>query len=63
MTVTLVLLIHTSMVHTSIFSLFTRLNPMTLIKNLRPAMLFAFSTCERHHAGNLECDGEAGWRG
>ena len=44
MTVTLVLLIHAAVVYTSIFSFFTRLNPLTLIKNMRPAMLFAFST-------------------
>jgi Na+/H+-dicarboxylate symporter len=44
MTVTLVLLIHAGVVYTSIFSLFTRLNPLTLLKNIRPAMLFAFST-------------------
>ena len=44
MTVTLVLLIHAGVVYTSIFSFFTRLNPLTLIKNMRPAMLFAFST-------------------
>lgn len=44
MTVTLVLVIHAGVVYTSIFSFFTRLNPLTLIKNMRPAMLFAFST-------------------
>ena len=44
MTVTLVLLIHAGVVYTSIFSFLTRLNPLTLIKNMRPAMLFAFST-------------------
>ena len=44
MTVTLALLIHAGVVYTSIFSFFTRLNPLTLIKNMRPAMLFAFST-------------------
>jgi Na+/H+-dicarboxylate symporter len=44
MTVTLVLLVHAGVVYTSIFSLFTRLNPLTLLKNIRPAMLFAFST-------------------
>lgn len=44
MTVTLVLIIHAGAVYTSIFSFFTRLNPLTLIKNMRPAMLFAFST-------------------
>ena len=44
MTVTLVLALHAGVVYTSIFSFFTRLNPLTLLKNMRPAMLFAFST-------------------
>jgi len=44
MTVTLVLVIHAGAVYTSIFSLLTRLNPLVLLKNMRPAMLFAFST-------------------
>ncbi len=44
MTVTLVLVIHAGAVYTSLFSLFTRLNPLVLLKNMRPAMLFAFST-------------------
>ena len=43
-TIVFVLLLHASVVYTTIFTLFTRLNPLTLFKNMRPAMLFAFST-------------------
>jgi Na+/H+-dicarboxylate symporter len=43
-TIVFVLLLHASMVYTSIFALLTRLNPITLFKNMRPALLFAFST-------------------
>ena len=43
-TIVFVLLLHASVVYTSIFTIFTRLNPLTLFKNMRPAMLFAFST-------------------
>jgi Na+/H+-dicarboxylate symporter len=43
-TIVFVLLLHASVVYTTIFTLFTRLNPVTLFKNMRPAMLFAFST-------------------
>jgi Na+/H+-dicarboxylate symporter len=43
-TIVFVLLLHASVVYTTIFTLFTRLNPVTLFKNMRPAMLFAFGT-------------------
>jgi Na+/H+-dicarboxylate symporter len=43
-TIVFVLFLHASVVYTSIFALLTRLNPMTLFKNMRPALLFAFST-------------------
>ena len=43
-TIVFVLFLHASVVYTSIFSLLTRLNPLTLFKNMRPALLFAFST-------------------
>ena len=43
-TIVFVLLLHASVVYTTIFTIFTRLNPVTLFKNMRPAMLFAFST-------------------
>ena len=43
-TIVFVLLLHASVVYTTIFTIFTRLNPLTLFKNMRPAMLFAFST-------------------
>ena len=43
-TIVFVLLLHASTVYTSIFALLTRLNPITLFKNMRPALLFAFST-------------------
>ena len=43
-TIVFVLLLHASIVYTTIFTIFTRLNPVTLFKNMRPAMLFAFST-------------------
>ena len=43
-TIVFVLLLHASVVYTTIFTIFTRLNPITLFKNMRPAMLFAFST-------------------
>lgn len=43
-TVVLVLLLHGLGVYTLIFKAMTRLSPWTLLKNVRPAMLFAFST-------------------
>ena len=43
-TIVFVLFLHASVVYTSIFSLLTQLNPLTLFKNMRPALLFAFST-------------------
>ena len=43
-TIVFVLFLHASVVYTSIFALLTRLNPLTLFKNMRPALLFAFST-------------------
>ncbi len=43
-TVAFVLLLHGLVVYTSMFKLFTRLSPWVLLKNVRPAMLFAFST-------------------
>ena len=43
-TVVLVLLLHGLGVYTTLFKLLTRLSPLTLLKNVRPAMLFAFST-------------------
>ena len=43
-TVALVLLLHGFIVYTSMFKLFTGLSPWALLKNVRPAMLFAFST-------------------
>ena len=43
-TVALVLIFHALGVYTTIFHALTRLNPITLLKNIRPAMLFAFST-------------------
>ena len=43
-TIVFVLFLHASAVYTSIFALLTRLNPLTLFKNMRPALLFAFST-------------------
>ncbi len=42
--VVLVLLIHGLGVYSLIFSGFTKLSPLTFFKNIRPAMLFAFST-------------------
>ncbi len=43
-TVVLVLLLHGLGVYTTLFKVLTRLSPLTLLKNVRPAMLFAFST-------------------
>tara|TARA_B110000503_G_scaffold57849_1_gene92621 strand:- start:226 stop:1509 length:1284 start_codon:yes stop_codon:yes gene_type:complete len=43
-TIVFVLFLHVSVVYTSLFALLTRLNPLTLFKNMRPALLFAFST-------------------
>jgi Na+/H+-dicarboxylate symporter len=43
-TVVLVLLIHGLGVYMTVFKVLTRLSPWTLLKNVRPAMLFAFST-------------------
>lgn len=42
--VVLVLLLHGLGVYSLIFSTFTRLNPRTFFTNIRPALLFAFST-------------------
>lgn len=43
-TVVLVLLLHGLGVYSLLLNVFTRLNPLTFFKNVRPAMLFAFST-------------------
>ena len=43
-TMVFVLCLHASMTYSTIFAVLTRLNPLTLFKNMRPAMLFAFST-------------------
>ncbi|MEZ0151571.1 MAG: dicarboxylate/amino acid:cation symporter, partial [Candidatus Reddybacter sp.] len=43
-TVAFVLLLHGLVVYTGMFKLFTRLSPWVLLKNVRPAILFAFST-------------------
>jgi len=43
-TVAFVLLVHGLVVYTGIFKLLTRLSPWVFLKNVRPAMLFAFST-------------------
>ena len=43
-TVAAVLVLHMLGVYPLLFKLLTRLNPITLLKNARPAMLFAFST-------------------
>jgi Na+/H+-dicarboxylate symporter len=43
-TVALVLLLHGLGVYTTLFKLLTRLSPWVLLKNVRPAILFAFST-------------------
>ncbi len=43
-TVVLVLLVHGLVVYMTLFKALTRLSPLTLLKNVRPAMLFAFST-------------------
>ena len=43
-TVVLVLLVHGLGVYMILFKTLTRLSPWTLLKNVRPAMLFAFST-------------------
>tara|TARA_R110000787_G_scaffold8220_4_gene27375 strand:- start:10198 stop:11481 length:1284 start_codon:yes stop_codon:yes gene_type:complete len=43
-TVVLVLVLHGLGVYTLLFKGITRLSPWTLLKNIRPAMLFAFST-------------------
>ncbi|MDF1831885.1 MAG: dicarboxylate/amino acid:cation symporter [Porticoccaceae bacterium] len=43
-TVVGVLLLHGLGVYTTMFKLLTRLSPWVLLKNVRPAMLFAFST-------------------
>ena len=42
--VVLVLLIHAFGVYPMLLKIFARLNPVTFFKNVRPAMLFAFST-------------------
>lgn len=43
-TVVLVLLVHGLVVYMTLFKVLTRLSPWALLKNVRPAMLFAFST-------------------
>ena len=43
-TVAFVLVLHGLVVYTGMFKLLTRLSPWILLKNVRPAMLFAFST-------------------
>lgn len=43
-TVAFVLLLHGLVVYTGMFKLLTRLSPWVLLKNVRPAILFAFST-------------------
>ena len=43
-TVVLVLLVHGLVVYMTLFKALTRLSPWTLLKNVRPAILFAFST-------------------
>ncbi len=43
-TVAFVLLLHGLVVYTGMFKLFAGLSPWVLLKNIRPAMLFAFST-------------------
>lgn len=43
-TVVLALALHAFGVYTLLFRLLARLSPLTLLKNIRPAMLFAFST-------------------
>lgn len=43
-TVVLVLLVHGLVVYMTMFKALTHLSPWTLLKNVRPAMLFAFST-------------------
>ena len=43
-TLVFVFLLHGLGVYTTLFKLLTRLSPLTLLKNVRPAMLFAFST-------------------
>ncbi len=42
--VVLVLLLHGTLVYGFLFTALARLNPLTLLKNIRPALLFAFST-------------------
>ena len=44
LTLVFVLLLHGLGVYTLLFKLLTGLSPLTLLKNVRPAMLFAFST-------------------
>ena len=44
MTMSFVLIFHGTVVYSTIFAFMTRLNPLTLLKNMRPAMLYAFST-------------------
>ncbi len=43
-TVVVVLLLHGLGVYATLFAVLTRLSPWTLLKNIRPALLFAFST-------------------
>ncbi len=43
-TIVLVLSFHAAVIYSAILYIFTGLNPLKLFKNMRPAMLFAFST-------------------
>ena len=43
-TIVFVLSFHAAVIYSSILYIFTGLNPLKLFKNMRPAMLFAFST-------------------
>ncbi len=43
-TVVMALVLHAFGVYTTLLKLFARLNPLTFFKNVRPAMLFGFST-------------------
>ncbi len=44
LSVVLVLFLHGAVVYGFLFTALARLNPLTLLKNIRPALLFAFST-------------------
>ena len=43
-TIVFVLSFHAAVIYSAILYIFTGLNPLKLFKNMRPAMLFAFST-------------------